>query len=74
MKIEKVSEVWPSDFDEFNYHSEEDRKEMDEIRLSPFYRIDGRWTWCNDGFGWSGHLGSPEHGLHCSFCGTEIGA
>ena len=73
MKIEKVSKVWPSNFDEFHYHSEEDRKEIDEMRVSPFYYIDGRWTWCNND-GWAGHLGSFEHGPFCSFCGTKVGA
>jgi hypothetical protein len=71
MKIEKTSKVWPPDFDEYGEYNEEDRKEIDKVRLSPFYRIDGRWTWCNDD-GWAGHLGSPDGGPFCSFCGTEM--
>ena len=77
MKIIETANEWPEELK--RQYDEQERKEMDEDRCSDFFKlkIEGRiggleWTWCNDHSGWAGHLGRPNGGPRCSFCGQEV--
>tara|TARA_R110002110_G_scaffold139108_2_gene325560 strand:+ start:137 stop:346 length:210 start_codon:yes stop_codon:yes gene_type:complete len=69
MKITGTSNEWPKEMKK--QHHKKERDEMDDFRCSDFFLIDGRWTWCNDD-GWESHLGSPDGGPCCSFCGEKV--